>query len=372
MNKLDDVIEFCGLTAKNRFVVPPLTCGYGTDDGHVTEKLTTYYKARAKSAGLHIVEAAAVSPEGRIVGNGLGLWDDSQIEGQAKLAAEIKKMGANAFIQIIHAGARAIPEGPNAKRITPSGVLCRPGITPVEATVEEIKEVVSDYADAALRAQKAGYDGIELHGAHFYLLSEFLSPVTNTRTDQYGDSVEGRAAFPMEVVKAIREKVGPDFPICFRLHAFENMENGMTTDEAVATGKLLTEVGVDILHLTKTVSGSWNTDGEEKMLVVANVYTKDDVPGAVAATAERFKKACNVPVITVGKLGSRNNAEEALAAGADMIAIGRQMICDPDTIDKIMENREDEILPCLMCGGCHLSIAKTGIMKCAQNKNLPE
>lgn len=372
MNTLEGRFNIRGITIKNRFVLPPLTSNYGTDNGHVTPETLKYYKARSKDVGIVIVEAAAITPEGRIVPNGLGLWDDNHCAGMTELADTIKAVGAKAVIQLVHAGAKACPSETSATRITPSAVACRPGIIPVQATIKDIEVLIKDFTRAAVRAKNAGFEGVEFHGSHFYLLSEFLSPLTNHRTDKYGGSIEGRATLAVETVKAVREKLGSKYPIFFRLHAFENMEGGMTSDEAVATGKILTNAGVDVLDLSKMVHGSWNEEGERRMLVAATAYSKNDTAGGVTAVAARFRSECGVPVIAVGKLGSRTAAEKAIESGADMVAIGRQMICDPNTVKKILGGKENQILECEVCNACHAYVAKGNPLKCKQNKNLPE
>lgn len=372
MKKLEDTIDIRHVTVRNRLVLPPLTTNYGSGNGCVTPELLRFYKARAKGVGTVIVEAAAVCPEGRIVPGSIGLWEDAQIQGLADLAGTIETEGAAAVIQINHAGARAWPFETVNSWIAPSDISCRPGLSAKPASLDEIEGVVQAFADAVLRAKKAGFRGVEIHGAHFYLLSQFLSPLTNFRTDRYGGNVERRAALAIEVVRAARENLGPDAPIFFRINAVENVDGGMTPDDAALIGKLLKEAGVDVLDLSLAVKGAWNDAGGRTILSTTSAYSKDETPGGVVDVASKVRKESGLPVIAVGRLGSKALAEQALAAGADLVAIGRQMICDPDTVQKMLSGRDDEMLKCEACQTCFACLVKGKPLKCKQNKNLPE
>lgn len=242
-------------------------------------------------------------------------------------------------------------------------------MTPVQATIEDIRNLIREFTDAAIRAKKAGFDGIEIHGAHFYLLSQFISPLTNTRTDQYGGDYQGRAALPVEIVKEVRNNLGPDFPIFFRLNAVENAECGLTPDESIAVGKLLVEAGVDVLDLSLTVKGKWKVENNTRILMTTSAYSKTEGAGGVTELAGKFKAECGIPVIAIGKLNSKKALEQALDSGADMVAIGRQMICDPDTVGKILAGNEDQIVECEACMGCFASLGK-GSLKCKNNANV--
>ena len=372
MNKMEDCFKLRKMTVRNRLVLPPLTTNYGTGNGHVTHETLRFYGARSKQVGIVIVEAAAVNPEGRIVHGSLGLWEDGQGLGMTELADTIKAGGARAVIQLNHAGAKAWPFEVSSTGIAPSGVACRLGIAPVQATIKEIEVLIQEFTQAAVRAKKAGFDGVEIHGAHFYLLSQFLSPLTNRRTDRYGGTIEGRAALAVEIVSAAREHLGPDYPIFFRLNVLENLEGGMTPDEALAIGKLLARAGADVLDLSLATQGSWKEEGDIRILMTTSAYTKNEAVGGVTKLAARFRSECGLPVIAVGRLGSRGAAEQALRSGADMVAIGRQMICDPNTAEKIMEGKDDQILECETCMACFASLGKGQQLECKQNKSLPD
>ncbi len=372
MNKLEDQFKIREMTVRNRLVLPPLTTNYGSENGYITPEILRFYRVRSRKMGIVIIEAAAVRPEGRIIPGGIGLWEDGQVQGMAELAQTVKTEGARAVIQINHAGAKAWPFETIDSWIAPSNIACRPGITAKPASLNEIKRVIQAFVDGAVRANKAGFDGVEIHGAHFYLLSQFLSPLTNFRTDQYGGSIKGRAALALEITSAVRESIGPDFPIFFRLNALENLEGGMTPDEAVVIGKLLAEAGVDVLDLSLAVQGTWKKDEGRKTLITTSAYAKDETPGDVVDLAARFRAECGLPVIAVGRLGSKSGVQQAIGAGADLVAIGRQMICDPDTAEKILSGRDDQILECEACQACFACLGKGKPIQCKQNKNLPD
>jgi len=370
MKKLNEQFKIREMTVRNRLVLPPLTTNYGSKNGYITPKIIKFYKARSRKMGMVIVEAAAVCPEGRIIPGGIGLWEDDQVQGMAELAQTIKTEGAGAVIQINHAGAKAWPFESIDSWIAPSDIACRPGIKAKPASINEIKKVIQAFVDASVRAKKAGFDGVEIHGAHLYLLSQFLSPITNLRTDEYGGDTEGRAALAVEITRAVRKSLGPDYPILFRLNVLENLKGGITPDEAMIIGKLLAEAGVDLLDLSLAVQGTLKEDEGRKILVTTSAYAKDETSGDVVGLAARFKAECGLPVIVVGRLGSKSAALKALEAGADLVAIGRQMICDPDTAEKILSGRDDQILECEACQACFACLSKGKPLQCKQNKNL--
>ncbi len=216
MAMLQDEIIIKGVRIRNRLALPPLTTNYGGPEGIITDAVTQFYKERSKDVGLVIVEATSVRPDGLIVPGTLGLWEDSQIPGMKRLADTIKGLGAAAVLQLNHAGARCYPGGGKMQGASPSGVPLNPAVEPFAMTQEQIDEMVLDFASAARRAVEAGFDGIEIHGAHLYLISQFLSPFTNKRTDRYGGDARGRATFVLEILKAVREKVPDSYPVFFR------------------------------------------------------------------------------------------------------------------------------------------------------------
>lgn len=371
MIHVEDQFKVKDMAVRNRLVLPPLTTNYGDENGYVTPDVLQFYKVRSGHVGLVIVESAAVRPEGRIIPGSIGVWEDGHVPGMAELARTIQAAGAKGVVQINHAGAKAWPFESMDAWISPSGIACRPGVRATEAGPDDIADLVQAFVDAAVRVKEAGFDGVEIHGAHLYLLSQFLSPLTNLRTDQYGGSVEKRAALPVEITAAVREKLGPDYPIFFRLNSLEKLEGGITPDDAVTTGKLLAAAGVDVLDLSLAANGAWQDDGEQKILATLSAYGKDQVAGDVVELAARFRSECGLPVMVVGKLGSLAATRNALGAGADLVGVGRQMICDPDTAEKILSGRDEDIVECEACQACFACLGKGKPIQCKRNKNLP-
>ncbi|MEM4832053.1 MAG: FAD-dependent oxidoreductase [Sulfolobales archaeon] len=343
VQKLFEPFKIREVVIPNRIVMPPMVVGYAAPRGEVTEQVLSYYEARARGgAGLIIVEASYIREDGRLVLGGLGIYDDELIPGLARLVDVIKAHGSRAAIQIAHGGIQAKveqPLGPSAigRRIVP------PTRTPKELKTEEIEQLVEDFAKAALRAKQAGFDMVEVHGTHGYLITQFLSPLTNKRTDKYGAD---RALFAIEVVQRIKERCGRSFPIIFRLNASEFLEGGITLDSAVVTAKrLVDEAGVDAFDVT---GGNYDT---MDVILPPYFYTEE---GHFFNLAKEVKAAVPVPVISGGLVTDPVKAAEAIEKGwVDAVFVGRQLIADPDWPRKVREGRVEDVRPCLACNeGC--------------------
>jgi len=372
MATLRDEVIINGMRLRNRIVLPPLTTNYGSPEGFVTEDIIQFYIDRSKDVGLVIVEAATVRADGRLVPGSLGLWEDGQVAGMARLVDSIKELGAAAAVQINHAGARCVPMGGELEGASPSGFAFRPDVVPIAMNPSQIDQMAADFADAAGRAAEAGFEGVEIHGAHLYLVSQFLSPLTNKRDDRYGGDARGRATFALEVVRAMREKLGKGYPIIFRLNAVEKVEGGQTLEDALVVSRLLADEGVDVLHVSLINQSSWKEIDGRRFLVASSALTKEQPFGANVALAEKIKAAAGLPVIAVGKLGDGDLAEETVHdSKIDMVAIGRQMIADPDSVRKMLDGKESEIIRCEECVTCFATIGQGKPMGCKVNRNLP-
>ena len=372
MTPLKDEVMINGMRLRNRIVLPPLTTNYGSPEGIVTDDIIQFYIERSKDVGLVIVEAIAVRADGRIVPGGLGLWEDGQVAGMARLADSIKELGAAAVVQINHAGARCVPRGGELQGASPSGFAFKPDVAPLTMSPSQIDQVVADFADTAGRAAEAGFDGVEIHGAHFYLISQFLSPLTNQRDDRYGGDALGRATLALDVVRATREKLGKDYPIIFRLNAVEKVEGGQTVEDALVVSRLLADEGVDVLHVSLINQGSWKEIDGKRYFAGSSALSKEQPFGANIPLTEAIKEAAGVPVIAVGKLADGELVEKTVRdAKIDMVAIGRQMIADPDTVGKILAGKESEIIRCEECNTCFATIGQGKPMGCKVNRNLP-
>jgi len=372
MTSLREQLTINGIRLRNRIVMPPITTNYASPDGFVTNDVMQFYRERSKDVGLVIVEVAAVRPDGRLVPCSLGLWEDGHVTGMKRLADAIREQGAAAVVQLNHAGARSLPLGGEMQGASPSGFTFRPDSAAFAMSESQIARMVADFADAAGRAADAGFDGVEVHGAHFYLVSQFLSPLTNRRDDRYGGDVRGRAAFAVEVVGAIREKVGREYPVFFRLNAVEKVEGGQSLEEALAVSRLLADAGVDAIDVSLIAQGSWKESGGQRFLVATSALPKTEPAGANIPLARAVKEASGLPVIAVGKLGEGSLAEDAVHnEGIDLVAIGRQLIVDPDTAGKILSGKSSEIIPCEECMTCFATIGRGNPMGCKINRDLP-
>ncbi|KAB7708841.1 NADPH dehydrogenase NamA [Bacillus aerolatus] len=300
------------LTLKNRIVMSPMCMYSAEQDGKVTDWHLVHYPARAVGqVGLIIVEATAVTPEGRISENDLGIWSDDHTEGFKKLVPLVKAHGAKIGIQLAHAGRKSEVSG---EIVAPTALAFDETMKkPKEMTKEDIDRTVKAFADGARRAKEAGFDLIELHGAHGYLINEFLSPLTNHREDEYGGSEENRLRFLTEVIEAVKNVW--DGPLFVRVSANDYHENGLTADDYSEIAKHLKEMGVDLIDVS---SGA---------VVPAKINV---FPGYQVKLAETIKHGANIPVGTVGMITSAMQAEEILQNDrADLIFIGRELLRDP-------------------------------------------
>jgi 2,4-dienoyl-CoA reductase-like NADH-dependent reductase (Old Yellow Enzyme family) len=369
---LNKELTIKNLKIRNRLVLPPITTNYGTSKGMVTDDILNFYKTRSREMGLIIVEATSVQKSGCIVPNSLGLWNDSQIPGMVELVKTIHRQGALAVVQLNHAGPRCSPKENETQGFSPSGVAFRPDIEPIIMGHQDIKNLINNFSDAAVRASKAGFDGVEIHGAHLYLLSQFLSPLTNLRDDRYGGDARGRATLALEIVKKARKDLGPEYPIFFRINAEEKIDGGQTLEDSVIIGKLLVDAGVDVFDVTLITKGGWKEIDDKKYLVGSSALPKTEPSGANVALTVAFKKETGLPVIAVGKFGKGQAAINAVKnEEIEMIAIGRQMICDPKTAKKMLDGNEIDIIPCDECLKCFATIGKGVPMACKVNKDLP-
>ena len=371
MTTLNSELTIKTMSLRNRLVLPPITTNYGTSKGMVNQDILHFYKERSKDMGLVIVEATSVQFNGRIVPCSLGLWDDSQIPGMAKLVKIIHKQGAAAVVQLNHAGSQSIPLKSKRHGFSPSRVVLRPDVEPIIMNTQDLAQLVNDFSKAAIRAEKAGFDGVEIHGAHFYLLSQFLSPLINKREDSYGGDARGRATLALEIVRTVRKNLGPGYPIFFRINAEERIPGGQTFEEALVIGRLLADEGVDVFDVSLIAQGGWKEKKGKKCLTGSSVLPKDQPSGANVALTAAFKKQIKLPVIAVGKFGIGKSAVTAVGdEDIDMIAIGRQMICDPRTAGKMLGKNDQDIIPCDDCLKCFATIGKGDPMGCKINQNL--
>lgn len=339
------------LEIPNRIVKAPTSTGMSNMDGTVSERLFRHYRNIAKGGvGLLIVEYAYVDDiASKSAHCQLGISSNEHITGLAWLADMIKNEGARAGIQIEHCGrqkflgtrpiksASAVP-WPKLKEIVGDGAI------PDVLTVEEIKEIVAAFGNSAVRAVLAGFDLIEIHGAHGYLLTNFLSPHTNKRTDEYGGSLENRMRLLVEIVRDIRAKIGPDFPLTIRLSGTDYEPDGFGIDETIQVAKVLEKLGLDAIHAS----------GGDHHMMIHQVSPMGIPRGNNVFAAEALKKTLAIPVIASGSITLPDFAEQILADGrGDFVGLARPLWADPEWPNKARAGKLNEIRPCIRCNvGC--------------------
>ncbi len=314
-------LSFAGLTLRNRIVMPPMFSGFATRRGEVTDRIIEYHRSRAAAGtALIIVEHTYVHPWGRISDTQMGVHDDAMLPGLARLAAAIKSEGAVACLQLAHAGASTTaavigraPVGPSSLRHP----FEKDADTAEAMTIDEIRGVIAAFAAAAGRARDAGFDAVEIHSAHGYLLSQFLSPLTNQRNDEYGGSDENRRRLHLQVLNGVRARVGRDYPVFVRLGVHDETVGGLQLNGAVRAAKALAEEGIDLIDVSGGLQGS------RPPIVVQRG------PGWFVPYAEAVKAVVEVPVLVTGGFTDPLHADRVVREGrADLIGIGRAMLND--------------------------------------------
>lgn len=334
------------MTVKNRIVMMPMGTNFGEQNGEMSFLHINYYEQRAKGGtGLLIVENASVdSPQGSNGTTQLRIDSDNYIPRLYKLCENVHKHGACIAIQINHAGASAMSSRIGMQPVSASDVPSKEGgEIPRPLTKEEILHIVRKYAEAARRAQICGFDAVEIHAGHSYLISQFLSPIYNKRTDEFGGSAENRTRFAHMILEAVRKQVGPHFPIFLRISADELMEGGNTLEDTLAYLEYL-EKEVDVFDVSCGLNGSIQYQ------IDAN-YLPDGWRSYMArAVKEKFGKSC----IAVGNIRHPQIAEEILAKGdADFIGMGRGLIAEPEWVNKVEYGNECDLRSCISCNiGC--------------------
>ena len=337
-------IKIGNVEVKNRFIMAPMICGYASAKGEITEKLLLHYERRSRGeVGLIIVEDTAIDYNHRADDAHLTIHHDSCIPGLAKLADRIKAHGAKAFIQLSHAG--TIPY--KSKRVIgPSRIHVREGPVPEKLQTEEIEEIKGLYVDAALRAYDAGFDGIQVHAAHFYLLSTFLSSYTNRRYDEYGGTTSKKTKIVVDIIKRIRKELS-DLPIMCRVNGIENVVDGIDIDEAVEIARILENAGVDFLDVTGFLEPLYGADELVKFTSKTRPNFLRGFPYAsYIPCAAKIKEYVKIPVSGVGQVRDDAYVKRIFNEGlCDMVAIGRGLLADPKFVQKILDGRGDTIIP---------------------------
>ncbi|MBO5555705.1 MAG: NADH:flavin oxidoreductase [Oscillospiraceae bacterium] len=321
---LYDPINISGLELKNRLVMPPMQSDR-TDRGRVTDELVDYYRQRAlySQPGLIVIEHSCITEAGRASANQLSIADDDCIPGHRRLVDAIHEAGSRVFVQLNHGGNAAEPfDGGELVSASDVGNPRKPlPRLPRPLTIPEIGQLETAFVQATLRALEAGYDGVEIHCAHGYLLNQFYSPLTNRRTDAYGSgSIEDRTRFLREVMTQVRAAIG-DTPMAVRLGGADYLPGGSTEEDAVAAARLIAETGADLLDVSGGMCGYNRPEHRE--------------PGYFGSMTEAIRQAVTLPVLLTGGVRDKTAAEELLLSGkADLIGVGRALFRDAHWAEK--------------------------------------
>lgn len=363
MDRLFSPFAIKKIALKNRIVMPALASFMIGNDGSISEATVEHYRRRAAGGpAMVIMEACAVSPEGVVAPHQAVIYDDRFIDGLSKIARAMKEEGAVPAIQIHHGGRQTSVKVIHRKPLAPSPLPCpsiRGEVEPL--TIEGIQQLVKKFGDAAQRACQAGFDLIEIHGAHGYLVNQFLSKFSNIRDDQYGGDIAGRTRFAAEIVTAVRRRVGAEFPISFKISAEEYVAGGLTTAESIEILKILVAAGIDVIQVSagNDVTPEW---------ICQPMFMEK---ACLVESARQIKKALDVPVMAVGRINDPLVANEIIARDrADLVCIGRGLLADPEMPNKAREGRLDEIRTCIACNTCMQSIFKRGRIECLVNPML--
>lgn len=364
MKKLFETTTINGMTLANRFVRSATWEGMCEADGRPTNKLTSCYRdLAAGGVGLIITGYTYVRPDGKQMPGKMGIHTDNFSSEMQALARAVQSEGSKICIQLVHAGGQTTAKTAGRRPLAPSAInLEQFPEEPQAMTKQDIDEVVAAFGDGARRAKEYGFDAVQLHAAHGYLINQFLSPLTNRRTDGYGGPVENRCRFLLEVYRRVRSEVGPDFPVMVKLNGSDNLEGGLDIGDAVHAARLLEREKIDAIE----VSGGTSASGER-----TPVRTGVDKPASEAynlALAREIKKTVRCPIMAVGGFRSPDVIRKAAGEeGIDYISMARPLIREPRLINRW---REGDLSParCISCNGCFRPGIKEGGIYCVVEK----
>lgn len=347
---------------RNRMVMPAIGTEYARD-GFVTERLIRYYERRAQGGvGLIHVEFCAVDAGGQTNSNQPRLDDDRFIPGLRELVQRLHRLGVPVVLQLAHAGRQMSQKLSGRQPVAPSAIPC-PLIrsTPRALETEEVEQLSERFAQAAGRARDAGFDGVQLHGAHGYLLHSFVSPTSNHRSDRFGGSWENRIRFPLQTLEKVRAAVGPDYLVGYKISAREYMEDGLTIEDTTELAKELERHGIDYIEVS---SGTY---AHMHHIIQPMIFPR----GCLVPFAAHMKRHLHIPVVAVGRINDPEVAEDIVRRGdADLVAVGRGLLADPDLPVKASEGRLEDIRRCVACNECMSLLFQLKDVACLINPEL--
>ena len=328
------------LAVKNRLLMSAMSINFGVDDrGWVNDQLTEYFKVRARGGvGMMLVGGGGVHPSGVELPHLPALWEDGCIPSLSRMVKAVRPYDTCFGVQLMHGGRQSYHDHKVAPSAIPAPAVVK-GI-PKALTLMEIEEIVAAFGDAARRCRDAGFDFIEIHGAHGYLINQFLSPNSNIREDEYGGSFENRIRFFLDIIRDIRRKAGNDFPIGVRINGDDYVDGGWTLEDAKRLAPTLEAEGAAYLHVSAGVYGS-------RQLTIPSMYVPQ---GCFVYLAEAIKPLVSIPVVTTGRIKRPEMADRIIRSGqADMVALGRSLLADPDWPNRAKTGATSLIRPCIGC-----------------------
>jgi len=367
MNSLFDQTTINGMTLQNRFARSATWEGMCNADGKPGQKLIDFYRELARGkVGLIITGYAFVSPEGKQLPGKMGIHSDDFAAIMREMTSGVHEVGGKICIQLVHAGGQTDTSNAGENPLAPSAIATDqyPEL-PAEMTKEDIDRVVTAFGNGARRAKEWGFDGVQLHGAHGYLINQFLSPLTNQRHDEYGGSIENRCRFLLESYRAIRSAVGPDFPVMIKLNGSDNLAGALTITDAVFAAKSLDKEGIDCIE----VSGGTPASGDQ-----SPARTKINSPEKEAYNlplAQQIRSAVKCPVMVVGGFRSFEVAEKTIQESADYISMARPFIREPGLVKRWQEG-DRAPARCISCNSCFMPGIKEGGIYCVIEKKEQE
>ena len=367
MNTLFDRTTINSMTLKNRLARSATWEGMCDADGKPGPKLIAFYRELARgNVGLIITGYTFVSPEGKQLPGKMGIHSDNFADAMKEMTGAVHEDGGKICIQLVHAGGQTDAANAGQTPLAPSSIATGqyPEV-PAEMTRDDIERIVDAFGSGARRAKEWGFDGVQLHGAHGYLINQFLSPLTNLREDEYGGSIDNRCRFLLESYRAVRTAVGPDFPVMIKLNGSDNLAGGLTIEDAVFAAKALDREGIDCIE----VSGGTPASADQ-----SPARTKINSPEKEAYNlqlARQIRAAVKCPLMVVGGFRSFDVAEKTIQETADYISMARPFIREPGLVKRWQEG-DRSAAHCISCNGCFMTGIKKGGIYCVVERKEQE
>jgi 2,4-dienoyl-CoA reductase-like NADH-dependent reductase (Old Yellow Enzyme family) len=359
MGTLFETTQINGMTLANRFIFSATWLGLADEEGYSTTRQADYLAERARrGVGLIITGHAYVAPEGKAGARQTAACDDRFLPGLKELADAVHQAQGKVVLQLSHAGCYAPAAVTRLDVVGPSASDGAGSPNCRELTVAEIEQVVATFGHSAARAKNAGFDGVQIHAAHGYLLSQFLSPYFNRRTDSYGGSIENRARIILETLQAVRSAVGPDYPVLIKMNSEDFVQEGLTVEEMLRVAFLLEQAGIDAIEM------SGGTIASGALIPIRPGLLERENEGYYRDAALRYKESIDVPLMLVGGFRSFEVCEELVGKGrVDYVSLSRPLICEPNLVER-WKSGDIGKSACISCNGCLKAGFKEGSVRC--------